>query len=928
MSSVQRVGLLGGIVLGLCLAPVAMADVNVTFDCSQDCPDPGMEKCGGEVNISGATLFVSFFTVNASTNDFIDPNCNGTGTVRAIENLAPPFTNPWNGWWLVQYRGVGSGNGLKEFVNSQVDGQTPTVTPVDNGYINRFLYYDGETGTIYNPWGCDMPGACCVAGECTLEWEDDCTTLGGTFLGEGTVCEPNPCDPQTVVGACTYMEEGEEVCTRETAGDCAVLAGTYAGDGTVCEVCCDTGTPYCPTYIDLAIMDVPTRWFVKQPDGAEQATWDRNPGLPGYGMCPFTSWDMGQSNQLKSLCAPSGNCLNIDTATPDANTVYDTSVAWVPIGIICSRGTGIGLGAKSRAEGEITSSELQHLFTTGRLPNGENLVAATRDSGSGTRNGGMNSLGLDPSWARGDNLRKKSKDSQTDLLGPLHQATNKGGSSRMEGAVQNRRLAVGYTGLIGSSRAIADSSTNKYEILSVKFDHQPGFDGNYTRPTLDNVLDNSYANPNAWQIGGPETFASLGDPKGIGPAMANEAAADYLNNITESIAAFTTVPGDPATNGTPGEYLAENYILSAATDAVPNPTNPGEFITNSDLNQSVQNYIRTHNNGFVLLTDYGVNGRNNKVPTRLENPDWPPFGDPASDPGFPEDGEYDDGESGPYLNRHNGDDIAGGTDLNLRNRIMGDFDGNGLRDINDVEKMMEAYYDRTAYTLANSTPGDPVVVEIIGDFTGDGNFTDADIRYFADGLAIDATGKLNRKEAFLRIDQKWALLTGGDDNFFDTEICSVEQGAGYWIPGASYADVAGSTPWPGADPHGHDGVVDCNDTDYVRANFGMWTNLAEAITMDLSCDMNGNLVIDEADVAEVGTVMGNPNANCRPGDMDNDGDVDFDDINLFVSALGAPADFYAAYPTGVYSNGDCDGDCDVDFDDINPFVELIGATYP
>jgi len=65
-----------------------------------------------------------------------------------------------------------------------------------------------------------------------------------------------------------------------------------------------------------------------------------------------------------------------------------------------------------------------------------------------------------------------------------------------------------------------------------------------------------------------------------------------------------------------------------------------------------------------------------------------------------------------------------------------------------------------------------------------------------------------------------------------------------------------------------------------------------------------------------------------PGDMDCDGDVDFDDINPFVLALGGPAGYYAQYPNCIWLNGDCDGDGDVDFDDINAFVALIGTTCP
>ncbi len=62
-----------------------------------------------------------------------------------------------------------------------------------------------------------------------------------------------------------------------------------------------------------------------------------------------------------------------------------------------------------------------------------------------------------------------------------------------------------------------------------------------------------------------------------------------------------------------------------------------------------------------------------------------------------------------------------------------------------------------------------------------------------------------------------------------------------------------------------------------------------------------------------------------PGDMDCDGDVDFDDINAFVLALSGQAAYETQYPDCRWLNGDIDENGTVDFDDINPFVTLIGG---
>ncbi len=61
------------------------------------------------------------------------------------------------------------------------------------------------------------------------------------------------------------------------------------------------------------------------------------------------------------------------------------------------------------------------------------------------------------------------------------------------------------------------------------------------------------------------------------------------------------------------------------------------------------------------------------------------------------------------------------------------------------------------------------------------------------------------------------------------------------------------------------------------------------------------------------------------GDMDCDGDIDFDDIAPFVAAIGADPDTWEQQFNCLWLNGDTDGDLDVDFDDIAPFVSLIGT---
>jgi len=61
------------------------------------------------------------------------------------------------------------------------------------------------------------------------------------------------------------------------------------------------------------------------------------------------------------------------------------------------------------------------------------------------------------------------------------------------------------------------------------------------------------------------------------------------------------------------------------------------------------------------------------------------------------------------------------------------------------------------------------------------------------------------------------------------------------------------------------------------------------------------------------------------GDMDIDGDVDFDDIDDFVLGLNSEPNYFALYGMSPAVHGDMNQDGVQDFDDIAPFVGLLNA---
>jgi T5SS/PEP-CTERM-associated repeat protein len=62
------------------------------------------------------------------------------------------------------------------------------------------------------------------------------------------------------------------------------------------------------------------------------------------------------------------------------------------------------------------------------------------------------------------------------------------------------------------------------------------------------------------------------------------------------------------------------------------------------------------------------------------------------------------------------------------------------------------------------------------------------------------------------------------------------------------------------------------------------------------------------------------------GDMDCDGDVDFDDIDDFVLGLNNPEEYENQIGVPPETKGDTDGDGDMDFDDIDDFVSILTSS--
>ncbi|GDX98037.1 hypothetical protein LBMAG48_04410 [Phycisphaerae bacterium] len=866
------------------------------------------------VNLYGATLLQNLLQAPQVANDFIDVDGD---TVRTpafdpLIDLLPTTAQgagylPGN-YYIVQYRAVGSVSGVQELVDWGGKGAGGEFTP---NSANSTL--PSMSSALTNP----------------------AFVNAQQFLGSGGL-------PSGAVSWIhTTANPGAAPFRAITSGVNKYRAAAWQG-GNV-NPGANTGMQN-----TAAPVDVPTLWTI-QAGTAGDALASRSPGQVGYGTNPRTnvnrtggSSGAGGSNALVNLGA---SPLNLYTGVPSQandNTIFDTQIAWAPIAPIANFGVGIS---------QITFTDLQHLALTGRTSTGENIHFINRDVGSGTHNAFMNSIGVDPSWGIGEYVGNVNNSAATDTPGPSWLPSNKNGTGNVRETVRYHRLTIGYVG--GDSWRTSEAPF--CDILSVS-KNLNGRTGDFIRPRSNGgseagntILDNGLRGEidpstgvartvDGWQIGGKAIFATIGNPllapaadggygwSGLTPAeitaenalraqfpvaanMDNNSSAEFLNNITRSINAFNANPTNPINLFSPGEFAATLLIPLTATDYLQG--NDGvTFGLNSGRVQFTQDNIRgtvvysqaryqafgTSGNGAA-----GAAGNVGQAPRRVTGQ------------------TYSDGTTGAAttFTLQDGTTVGYGAALSgalSLNRVMGDFNNDGLRNLNDAAGLIAAWTDRNDGATVTWNAGSKASIEILGDFSGDGNFGRVganadrmDVRYWADGLAIDpATGKLDRKAGFTAVDTAF----GG--NFFGTVLATGKPYAAGDARGDVANSVTGTTRgWLPIGADGNDGVaaatdnrIDAVDLDYVRTqilsatdtNIDWATETAEAARADLSADINGDLVINCADLDELLTVV----LGTVAGDVNLDGVRDAADVAIVTANLGTNGGW-------AQGNINCDG---------------------
>ncbi|MFM9957976.1 MAG: dockerin type I repeat-containing protein [Phycisphaerales bacterium] len=813
------------------------------------------------INISGATLFANFFAAGASTVDFFDvdgdtrcKDCPGNATDQLANFQLPPSFNTDEAgagqFWCVQYMAAGSVKGYQALVS--FGSPKPYATNAENT----------PPGLLVN----DISQA-----------RHNRTVWFGSGAVAGVRNAGNP--------------YGAPVRSSTD--------GLYTAQFT---------TPPTPSAgglrMDIAPLDVDPFWGQQFPG---TGAFDKKPGDPGYGRNPgspvnkdgTTVVGPGSSQQLVDISAE-GRTLFSGSGNGDANTIFGTPIVYNTVAAMVNLGVG---------RSEIRQSDLRHLNATGRLRNGENLVAITREAGSGTRNAFCNSVCLDPSFGVGENVGgdNSSTINLSQNAGPNFLPSNKIGTGDLTGTVPNNRLAIGYS---GTETYTNNSLTGRMELLAIKPDLTNGSDavGSFARPSAFNQIFNNPLrgdNTSGYMIGGIQTFATIGDPLAAPAAqggtsngrqpMDNLQASAYINNINKSVLAFTSNPNQNSSTSSPGEFLGINFVFTNVPEFVQQQLNPCGWVANPTFASgatartfALANSVFGRPANAPFYNNFGQAGLNGRVPTRTTGQN------------------YSDGTTGAattYILQDATTASYGSTTFPVRNRIAGDFSGNGVRDIGDAADLVAAYRQRTGgpawIAPDGSGPlagflGSTASIEILGDFNSDGNFNIQDVRYFADGLAISG-GIADRKAGFTAVDSAF----GG--NLFGTTKATGNP----YANGDSRADIAGGTGrTANFQPIAQDGLVNALDIDFVYGQFrGLgdgvmnWDNTTDAIGKDYGANMtSGDTNVDINDVCEiVRTVL-----KTTFGDVNLDGVANCADL----AVINQPAMPYA----GTWATGDVTGD--------------------
>jgi hypothetical protein len=219
---------------------------------------------------------------------------------------------------------------------------------------------------------------------------------GGLFLGGG-----NP------FGNELAPEEPSQSAPRWRMGWSQVNSTQYIIDGNGNTSTNPGGySAYAPPNVRIGWTDVRSFQAFAADDLAGGASPDRRPRDISGGALDNSQYGVGRKAYNLAAGDNGTNFQALANRTviagetggdPNTSFIRNETLAIVPFAVVANPGTGVA---------KLEENDVRWLNGAGRLPNGANFNAVTREIGSGTRNQGDNNFNIDPSWGGGERDRR------------------------------------------------------------------------------------------------------------------------------------------------------------------------------------------------------------------------------------------------------------------------------------------------------------------------------------------------------------------------------------------------------------------------------------------------------------------------------------------------------------------------------------------
>jgi hypothetical protein len=209
---------------------------------SLEIPDPGWPDTGGNsVAFSSPVIgdtFFNFYVLNAYgfVGAFVGTGINPTGGYAAfVDDSSPPILDQVTRFGTVRWGEPGDNDCLccgEPGACCLPDGSCVGVPAPECDALGGSFLGD-ETECDPNP--CPQLEACCFClgdDHCEALLAVECQAQGGVPMGAGTDCAPDPCECPPEPGACCMLEGTCEFITRS---ECGALGGLFQGEGVLCE---------------------------------------------------------------------------------------------------------------------------------------------------------------------------------------------------------------------------------------------------------------------------------------------------------------------------------------------------------------------------------------------------------------------------------------------------------------------------------------------------------------------------------------------------------------------------------------------------------------------------------------------------------------------------------------------------------------------